>query len=629
MSEPGFAANPHPLSEFDLHLINHGNHERLFEVLGCHLFDQGARFAVWAPNAQAVSVIGDFNGWAIGTTPLRKHDTCGVWEGFVPDLGENECYKYAVTGANGAVVEKSDPLGFASELRPNTASVSTSVVRDLPQPDYERRMAYDAPMSIYEVHLGSWRKHEGWRFYSYDDLAEQLVDYVADLGFTHIEVMPLHEFPFDGSWGYQPTGLFCATSRFGNAGGLAHLARRAHERGLGVLMDWVPGHFPKDAHGLAQFDGGALYEYADPKKGEHPDWGTLVYDYGRWEVINFLEANAAFWLEKIGMDGLRVDAVASMLYLDYSREDGQWVPNVHGGNENLETIEFLKRLNANLYRRYPHAAVIAEESTAWPGVSRPVDQGGLGFGYKWNMGWMNDTLAYMSRDPIHRQYHHREITFGFDYAFDENFILPLSHDEVVHGKGSLLGRMPGDDWQRFANLRAYYGFMWGHPGKKLLFMGCEFGQASEWNHEGELPWDEAAREPNRQVSALVRELNALHRTEPALHQQDCQPGGLQWIEGGDAENSVVAFIRWDSAGTAPVAVITNFTPTVQDYRVGMPRAGTWTCILNTDSLAYGGSGVSETTPATMTTQASAWHGQEQSLTLTLPPLATLYLRLEF
>ncbi len=618
--------NPHPLTEFDLHLINHGNHERLFEALGCHLFAEGARFAVWAPNAKAVSVVGDFNGWAQAATPLQKHETCGVWEGFVAGLGENQRYKYAVTGADGAVTEKADPMGFASELRPNTASVSTDVVRDLPQPDYERRMAYDQPMSIYEVHLGSWRKHEGWRFYSYDDLAEQLVDYVADLGFTHIEVMPLHEFPFDGSWGYQPTGLFCATSRFGNAGGLAHLVRRAHAKGLGVIMDWVPGHFPKDAHGLARFDGGALYEYADPKKGEHPDWGTLVYDYGRWEVVNFLEANAAFWLEKIGMDGLRVDAVASMLYLDYSREEGQWIPNIHGGNQNLETIEFLKRLNANLYRRYPPAAVIAEESTAFPGVSRPVDQGGLGFGYKWNMGWMNDTLDYMSCDPIHRQYHHREITFGFDYAFDENFILPLSHDEVVHGKGSLLGRMPGDEWQRFANLRAYYGFMWGHPGKKLLFMGGEFGQSSEWNHEGELPWDEAAQQPNQQVTALVRELNALHRREPALHQQDCQPGGLQWIEGGDAAHSVVAFVRWDSEGQAPVAVISNFTPMVQDYRIGLPRAGTWTAILNTDSTVFGGSGVSE--GVRLATEAVSWNGMEHSTALRLPPLATLYLRLE-
>ncbi len=623
---PETPSNPHPLSDFDLHLVNQGNHERLFDVLGCHLFEAGARFAVWAPQARAISVVGDFNDWTVGAMPLVKHDNCGVWEGFVGGLGENERYKYAVEGADGAVVQKADPLGLAAELRPNTASVSTSVVRDLPQPDYARRMAYDQPMSIYEVHLGSWRKHDGWRFYSYDDLAEHLVDYVADLGFTHIEVMPLHEFPYDGSWGYQPVGLYCVTSRFGNAGGLAHLVRRAHARGLGVIMDWVPGHFPKDAHGLARFDGGPLYEYADPKKGEHPDWGTLVYDYGRWEVVNFLEANAAFWLEKIGMDGLRVDAVASMLYLDYSRDEGQWVPNINGGNENLETIAFLQRLNANLYRRYPHAAVIAEESTAWPGVSRPVDQGGLGFGYKWNMGWMNDALDYISRDPVHRKYHHREITFSFDYAFDENFILPLSHDEVVHGKGSLLGRMPGDDWQRFANLRAFYGFMWGHPGKKLLFMGGEFAQASEWNHEGELPWVEAEQAPNRQVTDLIRTLNRLHSEEPALHQQDCEPGGLQWIEGGDAEHSVVAFVRWDSAGTAPVAVISNFTPTVQSYRVGLPRPGRWTCILNTDSDRFGGTGVGDALSAE--TQNEAWHGLEQSALLTLPPLATLYLRLE-
>lgn len=626
------------LGELDIHLIREGAHRELYRALGaqCRRVDgvDGVRFAVWAPNARRVSVVGDFNHWNGSQHPMRLRHEVGVWELFLPGLDVGERYKYEIIDRDGArLPHKADPFAQGAELRPQTASV----VRD---PDHYpwqdqawmavrgARNRRDAPVSIYEVHAGSWRRaaHDGDRFLSYRELAEQLVPYVVDMGFTHIQLMPLGEFPFDGSWGYQQTGLFAPSSRFGEPADLQYLVERCHTAGLGVLVDWVPGHFPEDAHALARFDGTALYEHADPRRGFHPDWNTLIYNFGRTEVANFLRASARHWLDRYHVDGLRVDAVASMLYLDYSRADGEWLPNEHGGNHNLEAIALLQQTNTELYADFPDTMTVAEESTAWPGVSQPVDAGGLGFGYKWNMGWMNDTLRYMARDPIHRKHHHDELTFGLVYAFDENFVLPLSHDEVVHGKGSLLGKMPGDEWQRFANLRAYYGFMWAHPGKKLLFQGGEFAQRAEWNHDQSLDWHLLEQPAHAGVQRLVRDLNQLYRETPALHRLDCQRAGFRWLDHANAEASLLAFERLDEDGEALLAVC-NFTPTPRHgMRFGVPREGHWRERLNTDADCYGGSGVgngggvhSDPTPA---------HGHPQSICLDVPPLACLYLQVE-
>jgi 1,4-alpha-glucan branching enzyme len=550
----------------------------------------------------------------------------GHWELFIPGAHVGDRYKYAITDRHGSLLPlKSDPMAFSAEMRPSTASiVFDETALPQPRPAPATINARNAPMSIYEVHLGSWRRGERNRWLSYRELADTLPRYASDLGFTHIELMPVNEHPFDGSWGYQPTGLYAPTSRFGTPEDFAHLIDACHREGLGVLLDWVPGHFPDDPHGLGNFDGTALYEHANPLQGRHLDWGTLIYNYGRTEVVNFLVANALFWLDRYGVDGLRVDAVASMLYLDYSRPEGGWIPNKHGGRENLEAIEFLRRFNKEVFGKFPQATTAAEESTAWPQVSRPTEFGGLGFGYKWNMGWMHDTLNYISKDPVYRKHHHGQILFGLHYAFSENFILPLSHDEVVHGKRSILGRMPGDEWQRFANLRAYYAFMFGHPGKKLMFMGAEFGQEREWNHDQSLDWHLADQKPHRGIQSVIRDLNTLYRDVPALHELDCDPAGFEWVIANDADRSIFAWMRKGENGRERCLVIANFTPSVhQDFRVRVPFAGKWREALNTDSSHYGGSnvgnsGVVETTG-----------GVIPELSLTLPPLAVIFLVPDF
>jgi 1,4-alpha-glucan branching enzyme len=579
---------------------------------------------VFAPNAQRVSVVGDFNFWDGRRHAMRVRGN-GYWEIFVPGARAGDKYKYEIIGPNGQMLPlKSDPIAFGTEIRPSTASMVIDA-RHMQKPV---RLEHDAnslsaPISIYEVHLGSWRRkpEEGNRWLSYRELADELPAYVTDLGFTHIELMPIAEHPFDGSWGYQPTGLFAPTSRFGTPEDFAHFVDACHRAGLGVLLDWVPGHFPDDPHGLGQFDGTALYEHANPMQGRHLDWGTLIYNYGRVEVANMLISNALFWLERYGIDGLRVDAVASMLYLDYSRPEGGWIPNRHGGRENIEAIDFIRRANTQVFGRNPRATTIAEESTAFPMVSRPVDWGGLGFGYKWNMGWMHDTLDYISKEPIHRRFHHGSILFGLHYAFFENFILPLSHDEVVHGKRSILGRMPGDDWQRFANLRTYYGFMFGHPGKKLMFMGCEFAQDSEWNHDHSLPWHLLERPLHQGVQRLIRDLNRLYRGTPALHQLDCDGNGFEWLVTDDANQSVFVWLRKGHDPRARCVVAVNFTPQVRhNYRIRVPFAGNWREVLNTDAAAYGGSNVGNggLVSAGVTPDSPELH-------LVLPPLAALYL----
>ncbi|MBS0531819.1 MAG: 1,4-alpha-glucan branching protein GlgB, partial [Proteobacteria bacterium] len=535
-------------------------------------------------------------------------------------------YKFAIADHNGDPLPlKSDPLAFAAEMRPSTASIvfdEAALPRPTPAP--ETINARNAPISIYEVHLGSWRRTGDNRWLSYRELAGVLPRYVRHLGFTHIELMPINEHPFDGSWGYQPTGLYAPTSRFGSPEDFAHLIDACHKAGLGVLLDWVPGHFPDDPHGLGNFDGTALYEHANPLQGRHLDWGTLIYNYGRTEVVNFLTSNALFWLDRYGVDGLRVDAVASMLYLDYSRPAGGWIPNKHGGRENLEAIEFLRRFNKEVFGAFPHATTAAEESTAWPQVSRPTEFGGLGFGYKWNMGWMHDTLNYISKDPVYRKHHHGQILFGLHYAFSENFILPLSHDEVVHGKRSILGRMPGDEWQRFANLRAYYAFMFGHPGKKLMFMGAEFGQEREWNHDRALDWQLLDQERHRGIQAVIRDLNTLYRYVPALHELDCDPAGFEWVIADDADRSIFAWMRKGESGRARCLAIANFTPSVhRDFRVRVPFAGKWREALNTDSEHYGGSNVGNDGVV------ETLDGVIPELSLTLPPLAVIFLVPEF
>jgi 1,4-alpha-glucan branching enzyme len=618
------------LTAEDFYLFNQGTHYRLHEKLGAHRAGDGTYFAVWAPNARSVSVIGDFNGWDRERDLLRPTDS-GIWEGFVPGAGQGEVYKYAIVSQHdGHRVEKADPFGFLHEVPPKTASV----VWDLEYDWYDstwmegrvRRNSHDAPISIYEVHLGSWRKMpEQNRPLSYRELAPLLADHVSRLGFTHVEFLPVTEHPFFGSWGYQTTGYFAPTSRFGTPQDFMYLIDRLHQEGIGVILDWVPSHFPADQHGLAYFDGTHLFEHADPRQGHHPDWGSAIFNHGRHEISSFLISSALFWLDRYHIDGLRVDAVASMLYLDYSRREGEWIPNRYGGNENLEAIEFLRRLNAEVYRAHPDVQTYAEESTAWPMVSRPTYVGGLGFGLKWDMGWMHDTLQYMAKEPVHRTYHHGEITFRMLYAFNENFVLPLSHDEVVHGKGSLLGKMPGDEWQRFANLRLLYAYMYAQPAKKLLFMGGEFGQWDEWNHDESLDWHLAEHGPHAGLQRLVADLNRLYREEPALHELDLDPAGFEWVDANDAAASVLSFLRKPRSAKGSVLVVCNFTPVVRhDYRVGVPHAGRWVEILNSDAEGYGGSGqgnlgglLAETIPH---------HGRDHSLDLTLPSLGAVFLR---
>jgi 1,4-alpha-glucan branching enzyme len=622
---------PPVLGETDVWLLSEGTHLRPCEVMGATtrrmLGVDGTAFAVWAPNASRVSVVGDFNQWDGRRHPMRLRRECGVWELFLPGVGAGSAYKYEIlSGPDHAVALKADPYALQAELRPATASVVGQLPAVIPASAERRRAnALDAPISIYEVHLGSWRRHaDGNRFLAWDELADALVPYARDMGFTHLELLPVSEHPFDGSWGYQPTGLYAPTARFGPAAGFGRFVERCHADGVGLLLDWVPAHFPTDAHGLVRFDGTPLYEHADPREGFHRDWNTLIYNFGRTEVRNFLVANALFWLERYGVDGLRVDAVASMLYRDYSRRDGEWVPNVHGGHENLEAIAFLKRMNEVVGAARPQATTVAEESTAFPGVSRPTSAGGLGFHFKWNMGWMHDTLQYMARDPVHRRHHQNEITFSLVYAFSENFVLPLSHDEVVHGKGSLLGKMPGDRWQMFANLRAYYGFMFGHPGKKLLFMGSEFAQEGEWNHDRGLDWHLLERPEHAAMQRLVRDLNHLYRETPALHESDVTADGFEWIDHADAQHSVLSFLRRGGRSASLVLVVCNFTPATRPaYRIGVPEPGVWRERLNTDSMHYGGSNVG--TPfGEITAEARPWHGRPQSIELTLPPLATVF-----
>jgi 1,4-alpha-glucan branching enzyme len=624
---------PPILGEMDAWLLAEGRHLRPFEALGaCEqvmLGVAGSRFAVWAPNAARVSVVGSFNHWDGRRHPMRLRRECGIWELFLPGVGAGALYKFEVRTPDGNVLPlRADPYALQAELRPGTASVVSRMPPRLPPPPgRERANALDAPISIYEVHLGSWRRkaEQDNRWLTWDELGDELVPYARDMGFTHLELLPIHEHPFDGSWGYQPTGLYAPTSRFGDAAGFRRFVQRCHDNDIGLLIDWVPAHFPSDAHGLATFDGTHLFEHADPREGFHRDWNTLIYNFGRQEVQNFLVGNALFWLERYGVDGLRVDAVASMLYRDYSRPAGEWVPNQHGGRENLEAIGFLRRMNEVVGTERPGAITLAEESTAFPGVSRPPYTGGLGFHYKWNMGWMHDTLQYMARDPIHRQYHHHELTFGLVYAFQENFVLPLSHDEVVHGKRSLLGRMPGDRWQRFANLRAYLGFMWAHPGKKLLFMGSEFGQEREWNHDASLDWHLLADAQHAGLQRLVRDLNALLRSCPALHQRDFTNDGFEWIDHENAAQSLLSFVRRSADGGQEMLVVCNFTPTVHHAtRFGVPRAGRWLERLNTDSHHYGGSNVGTPTSAAHSVPV-ACHGRDHSVVLTVPPLATVVL----
>jgi 1,4-alpha-glucan branching enzyme len=624
------------LTDFDLHLLSEGTHHRAFEKLGAHRITvgtaTGVHFAVWAPNADRVSVIGDFNGWDGRVTPMR-HLTTGVWEIFLPDFADEEKYKFEIRTRNGAILRKTDPFGRAFEAPPLTAAIvhdaSHYLWRDgdwmASRPAQGAWL--DKPISAYEVHLGSWARvpEEGNRFLTYREMAHRLVPYVTEMGFTHIELLPVMEHPFSGSWGYQVLGFFAPTARFGPPEDFKLFVDACHQAGLGVILDWVPGHFPKDAYGLARFDGTALFEHEDPRQGEHQDWGTLIFNYGRNEVRNFLLSNALFWLEEYHIDGLRVDAVASMLYLDYSRKPGEWIPNQFGGRENLHAIDFIKRLNEVVHGRFPGVLTIAEESTSWPSVSRPTYLGGLGFSLKWNMGWMNDTLKYFSADPIHRKYEHNKLTFSLLYAFTENFLLPFSHDEVVHGKNSLLHKMPGDSWQQFTNLRLLYGYFYGHPGKKLLFMGQEFAQRDEWGETKSLDWHLLQYDPHRGIQRLITDLNHLYAAQPALHQVDFEWQGFDWIDANDGDNSVLSFIRRGIDPDELVVVIVNATPVIREgYRLGVPQAGHYQEILNTDSASYGGSNVGNL--GGVQTMAQPHQGRSHSLQLTLPPLATIFLK---
>ncbi|MEM7641647.1 MAG: 1,4-alpha-glucan branching protein GlgB [Pseudomonadota bacterium] len=622
---------PPVLGDMDEYLLAEGRHEELWTRLGArpttHEGIAGCAFAVWAPNARRVSVVGHFNAWDGRRHPMRRRLGGGLWELFIPDVTEGDLYKFEIVGVHGEVLPlKADPLARRMEPAPGTASIVTAPKHDWRDAEWMARGRPDLrgePVSIYEVHLGSWRRGEGDTVLSYTEVAPLLADYVAEMGFTHVEFLPLSEHPFTPSWGYQPIGMFAPTSRFGGPDDFAAMVDHLHGRGIGVIMDWVPAHFPSDAHGLARFDGTALYEHEDPRLGFHKDWNTLIYNYGRREVSNFLRASAIYWMSELHVDALRVDAVASMLYLDYSRDEGEWIPNRHGGRENLDAIDFLRDVNAQVAAR-THGITIAEESTAFPGVSRPAQDGGLGFDFKWNMGWMHDTLSYIAEDPINRRWHHDKMTFGLHYAFSENFVLPISHDEVVHGKGSLLGKMPGDAWQRMANLRAYLSWMWTHPGKKLLFMGCEFAQEREWSHDRSLDWHLLDDPAHRGVQNLVRDLNALYRDHPALHRLDCDPSGFRWIDGGDADNNVFSFLRLSGDDVPPLAVICNFAPVpLPDFRVGLPQGGRWREAFNSDAISYGGTGTGN--GGAVEAGGDGWHGQPVSASLVLPPLATLVL----
>ncbi|WP_204456282.1 1,4-alpha-glucan branching protein GlgB [Actinokineospora baliensis] len=617
------------LGELDLHLFAEGRHERLWEVLGAHVrsFEtpvgvvEGTSFAVWAPTARGVRVCGDFDGWDGRANPMRSLGSSGVWEVFLPGVTPGTRYKFRIHGADGSWHEKADPMAFATEIPPATASVvSTSEYQWADAEWLVRRDATSwsaAPMSVYEVHLGSWRQGLGYR-----ELATELGDYLVEHNFTHVELLPVAEHPFGGSWGYQVTSYYAPTARFGTPDEFRGFVDALHARGIGVIMDWVPAHFPRDSWALARFDGSPLYEHGDPRRGEQPDWGTLVFDFGRNEVRNFLVANALYWIEEFHVDGLRVDAVASMLYLDYSRNDGEWLPNEHGGRENLDAVRFLQELNATVYKHHPGTVMVAEESTAWPGVTRPTHLGGLGFGFKWNMGWMHDTLSYIGHDPVHRTYHHNEITFALVYAWSENFMLPLSHDEVVHGKGSLWTRMPGDDWNKAAGLRALLAFMWAHPGKQLLFMGQEFGQRQEWSESRSLDWDLTDQPLHRGVRSLVRDLNAAYRDHPALYLDDSRPEGFSWVDANDSAGNVLSFLR--QGGDTQLLCVANFSGSPHhDYRVGVPHPGTWREIVNTDAQPYGGSGVGNLGGTTAT--PDPWHGRPASLVLQLPPQGVVWL----
>jgi 1,4-alpha-glucan branching enzyme len=622
------------LNEDDLYLFNQGSHFRLYEKLGAHLIageNTGTYFAVWAPDAEQVFVMGDFNQWHRDSHALMPKGQSGIWEGFFPDMGKGALYKYRIVSRfNGYRVDKADPLSIFNEVPPKTASIVWDL--DYTWGDREwmagrhQRNRLDKPMAIYEMHLGSWRRieQEGNRSLSYRELAPQLADYLQKLDYTHVEFMPVMDHPFFGSWGYQITGFFAPSGNFGTPQDLMYLIDYLHQRGIGVILDWVPSHFPSDEHGPAFFDGTHLYEHADSRQGYHPEWNSFIFNYGRNEVRSFLISNALFWLDRYHADGLRVDGVASMLYLDYARKDGEWVPNKYGGRENIDAIDFLRRLNAAVYEHFPDTQTIAEESTDWPMVSRPTYVGGLGFGLKWDMGWMHDTLQYMRKEPVHRRYHQDKLTFRMLYAFHENFVLPLSHDEVVYGKGSLLGKMSGDDWQKFANLRALYGYMYAQPAKKLLFMGGEFGQWREWSHDGSLDWDLVDYPLHSGVQQWIRDLNCLYRSEPALHELDCEPAGFEWIDCGDAESSVVSLIRKGKSTANLVLMVCNFTPVPrQEYRIGAPHGGFWREALNSDATEYGGSGMGNRGGV----DADAWpqHGRPFSLPLTLPPLSALFL----
>jgi len=624
------------VTDDDIYLFNEGSHFRMYEKLGPHLMssegEDGVYFAVWAPNAERVSVIGDFNGWDQASHPLWARASSGIWEGFVPGLAAGVRYKYWIESRyHGYKVEKADPFAFHAETPPKTASVTWDLSYEWGDAAWMAgrgaRNALDAPISIYEVHLGSWRRvpEEGNRWLTYREIAPRLATYVKDMGYTHVEIMPIMEHPFYGSWGYQVTGYFAPTSRYGTPQDLMYMVDYLHQQGIGVILDWVPSHFPADEHGLGYFDGTHLFEHADPRKGFHPDWMSLIFNYGRDEIRSFLISSALFWLDKYHADGLRVDGVASMLYLDYSRKEGEWIPNVHGGRENLEAVDFLRRFNREAYAAYPDIQTVAEESTAWGGVSRPAHLGGLGFGLKWDMGWMHDTLTYMAHDPIHRQFHHSELTFRMIYAFTENFVLSLSHDEVVHGKGSLISKMPGDDWQRAANLRLLLAYMASQPGKKLMFMGGEFGQWKEWDHESSLSWEALEHDFHRGVQACNRDLNRLYTSEPALHQLDTDHAGFEWVDANDSLASTISFLRIGRDARHKLLIICNFTPVVRhNYRVGVPRSGFWREMVNTDGVEYGGSGVGNL--GGVNAMPVPFHGRPYSVNLTLPALAALFFK---
>ncbi len=612
------------LTEQDIYLFREGSHSSLHRSLGCHLAEGGgARFAVWAPNARAIAVIGEWNGWDRGTHPLTpRPDQSGIWEGDVPGVLRGQTYKYAITTAQGHAEDRADPFAFHNEVPPLTASRAWSLEYPWGDGAWMRERgehnAMQAPVSTYELHLGSWRRDAHDHMPTYREVAQPLADYLNELGFTHVELMPITEHPFYGSWGYQTTGYFAPSARYGTPQDFMYLVDLLHRNGIGVILDWVPSHFPDDRHGLARFDGTHLYEHADPRRGFHPEWKSNIFNYGRHEVRAFLISSALFWLEKYHIDGIRVDAVASMLYLDYGRKEGEWIPNAHGGKEDLEAIEFLRALNVAIGREFPDTRSIAEESTSWPQVSRPVYAGGLGFSMKWNMGWMHDTLDFMAHDPIHRRYHHNELTFSLWYAFTENFVLPLSHDEVVYGKKSLASKMPGDKWQQLANLRLLFGWMWSHPGKKLLFMGGEFAQWREWNHDRALDWHLTRESDHAGIQRWIGDLNRTYRGERALHSRDFDASGFEWIDGNDSENSVLTYLRWPDAGR-PVVVVCNFTPIPREgYRVGVPLAGAWREILNSDAHQYGGSGVGNL--GRVAGEAVAFHGRANSVVLTVPPL---------